>query len=165
MTTDIKYPRRATASSRDYYPPRLLIVISRASVKCAESSAAAYWIELATEENIVLALVPMSLIVPTTITRITASITAYSAISWPSSSRQSLTRTSFISTPRQKPPKTSSHCLLLPSLLHVVSWKKNLFTSKSITYGKGRFLLGEYPNNTRHKRNRVTISCRNRAAP
>jgi hypothetical protein len=40
-----------------------------------------YWTELATCENTVLALEPISRIVPTTITRITASITAYSAIS------------------------------------------------------------------------------------
>lgn len=43
-------------------------------------------IELATCENTVLAFEPISRIVPTTITRITASITAYSAMSWPSSS-------------------------------------------------------------------------------
>jgi hypothetical protein len=40
-----------------------------------------YWIELATLENALLALVPMSRTVPTTITRITANITAYSAMS------------------------------------------------------------------------------------
>src|SRR3989442_26068 len=41
-------------------------------------------IELATDENTVLALDPISRIVPTTMTRITASITAYSAMSCPS---------------------------------------------------------------------------------
>jgi len=41
-----------------------------------------YWIELATAENALLALLPTRRIVPTTSTRITASITAYSAISW-----------------------------------------------------------------------------------
>src|ERR1700747_989421 len=40
-----------------------------------------YWTELATCEKTVFALEPMSRIVPTTITRITANITAYSAIS------------------------------------------------------------------------------------
>src|SRR2546422_6560277 len=46
-----------------------------------------YWIVLATEEKALLALVPTRRIVPTTSTRITASITAYSAMSWPCSSR------------------------------------------------------------------------------
>jgi len=46
-----------------------------------------YWIELAADENTVLALEPIKRIVPTTMTRITANITAYSAISWASSSR------------------------------------------------------------------------------
>lgn len=41
--------------------------------------------ELATLENTLFAFPPISRIVPTTITRITASITAYSAMSWPSS--------------------------------------------------------------------------------
>src|SRR5579864_6089578 len=40
---------------------------------------------LPTLENTLLAFEPISRIVPTTITRITASITAYSAMSWPSS--------------------------------------------------------------------------------
>src|SRR5580700_1871120 len=40
-----------------------------------------YWTELATCEKTVFAFEPISRIVPTTITRITASITAYSAIS------------------------------------------------------------------------------------
>ena len=42
-----------------------------------------YCIELAACEKTVLALEPISRIVPTTMTRITASITAYSAMSWP----------------------------------------------------------------------------------
>ena len=46
-----------------------------------------YLIELATDENTLLALEPTNRIVPTTMTRITANITAYSAMSWPSSSR------------------------------------------------------------------------------
>ena len=45
-----------------------------------------YWIELATSEKTLLDCPPISLIVPTTITRITASMTAYSAMSWPPSS-------------------------------------------------------------------------------
>jgi hypothetical protein len=40
-----------------------------------------YWIALPTLENTLFAFDPMSRTVPTTITRITASITAYSAIS------------------------------------------------------------------------------------
>jgi len=50
-----------------------------------------YWpIELATEENTLLELLPINRMVPTTSTRITASITAYSAMSCPSSSDHSL---------------------------------------------------------------------------
>src|SRR5258708_23175050 len=55
------------------------------------SPDAGYLIELATEENTLLALEPMRRMVPTTITRITASITAYSAMSCPCSSRHRLT--------------------------------------------------------------------------
>lgn len=40
-----------------------------------------YWMELATFENTLLAFEPTSRIVPTTRTKMTASITAYSAIS------------------------------------------------------------------------------------
>src|SRR6516225_2221918 len=40
---------------------------------------------LAASEKTLLALDPMSRVVPTTITRMTANITAYSAMSWPSS--------------------------------------------------------------------------------
>src|SRR6266700_1645674 len=47
---------------------------------------AVYCTELATEEKTLFALLPTRRIVPTTITRITASITAYSAMSWPLSS-------------------------------------------------------------------------------
>src|SRR5437868_12472111 len=57
--------------------------------------ACPYWSELATFEKTVFALVPMSLIVPTTITRITASMTAYSAMSCPFSSFQSARSTCF----------------------------------------------------------------------
>src|SRR6266700_3798350 len=45
-----------------------------------------YCTELATEEKTLFALLPTRRIVPTTITRITASITAYSAMSCPCSS-------------------------------------------------------------------------------
>src|SRR6267154_5991158 len=55
-----------------------------------------YLIELATEENTLLALEPMRRMVPTTITRMTASITAYSAMSCPCSSRHRLTTLSLI---------------------------------------------------------------------
>ena len=47
-----------------------------------------YWIELATEEKALFAFDPTKRIVPTTRTKMTASITAYSAMSWPSSSFQ-----------------------------------------------------------------------------
>src|SRR5579872_2707611 len=56
-------------------------------------------IELATEEKTLLALPPIRRIVPTTITRITASMTAYSAMSCASSSRQNLKRACFILPP------------------------------------------------------------------
>ena len=46
--------------------------------------------ELDTLEKTLLALPPINRTVPTTITKITASITAYSAMSWPCSSDQSL---------------------------------------------------------------------------
>jgi hypothetical protein len=49
-------------------------------------------IELATEEKTLLALEPMSRIVPTTMTKITANMTAYSAMSCPASSRHNLRR-------------------------------------------------------------------------
>src|SRR5689334_20403674 len=45
---------------------------------------------LATFEKTVLALEPIKRIVPTTMTRITASMTAYSAMSWPLSSHSNL---------------------------------------------------------------------------
>ena len=49
-----------------------------------------YWIALPTCEKTLLAFEPISRTVPTTITRITASITEYSAMSCPSSSAQRL---------------------------------------------------------------------------
>jgi hypothetical protein len=48
-----------------------------------------YWIELAALEKTVLAFEPINRTVPTTNTRMTANITAYSAISWPESSLDS----------------------------------------------------------------------------
>ena len=51
-----------------------------------------YWIALPTCENTVLAFVPIKRTVPITITRITASMTAYSAMSWPCSSFHTLFR-------------------------------------------------------------------------
>ena len=61
-----------------------------------------YWTELATEENTLLALEPISRMVPTTMTKITASITAYSAMSCPSSCRHRLIAFAFISCPPVK---------------------------------------------------------------
>ena len=57
------------------------------------------WTALATEENTLLALEPISRMVPTTITRMTASITAYSAMSWPESSRHKLIAFALICCP------------------------------------------------------------------
>jgi hypothetical protein len=56
--------------------------------------------ELATEENALFAFDPIKRMVPTTKTRITASMTAYSAISCPESSRQSLCMNSDIVPPK-----------------------------------------------------------------
>jgi hypothetical protein len=64
----------------------------------ADSLTGFYLIELATEEKTLLALDPIRRIVPTTITRITANITAYSAMSCPSSPNHNLRRTCFILT-------------------------------------------------------------------
>src|SRR5205807_2593969 len=58
--------------------------------ECVGEVSNSYWIELATLENTVFDLVPTSRMVPTTSTRITANITAYSAMSCPSSSFHSL---------------------------------------------------------------------------
>jgi hypothetical protein len=44
-------------------------------------TAGSYWMELATLENTLFELEPIRRIVPTTMTKITASITAYSAMS------------------------------------------------------------------------------------
>src|SRR3989442_681912 len=51
-----------------------------------------YWIVLATEENALLALLPTKRIVPTTSTKIAASITAYSAMSWRPLRRSTVSR-------------------------------------------------------------------------
>jgi hypothetical protein len=56
-------------------------------------------IELAVAENTLFALPPINRSVPTTITKMTASITAYSAISCPSSCDQSLPRKSVTFAP------------------------------------------------------------------
>src|SRR3989442_13558544 len=52
-----------------------------------------YCTELATDEKTLFAFEPTNRMVPTTITRITANITAYSAISWASSPTQAFQRT------------------------------------------------------------------------
>src|SRR5947209_13187231 len=59
----------------------------------------AYSIVLATVENALLSFDPTRRIVPTTNTKITASITAYSAISWPVSSVQNLGARSVMGIP------------------------------------------------------------------
>jgi hypothetical protein len=60
------------------------------------TSSRTYCSELATEENALLALEPTRRTVPTTSTRITANMTAYSAMSWPSSSNQALRKIEHI---------------------------------------------------------------------
>ena len=62
-------------------------------------------IELAVEENTLFALPPINRIVPTTKTKMTASITAYSAISWPSSCNQSLRSKSVMIAPPCNSPR------------------------------------------------------------
>jgi hypothetical protein len=57
-------------------PPRPQLIKPRQA-----RSDACYWMELPTEENTLFALFPTNRMVPTTITRITANITAYSAMS------------------------------------------------------------------------------------
>src|SRR5437660_12819577 len=66
-----------------------------------------YWIELPTCENTLLALEPIRRTVPTTITRMTASITAYSAMSWPSSSLSSRVNSSSITTSKRLTDETT----------------------------------------------------------
>src|SRR5580698_241662 len=72
--------------------------------------------ELATLEKTLFELEPISRTVPTTITRITASMTAYSAMSWPSSCDQSLLRKSFIVHPLGREFATVAPTHSLPSL-------------------------------------------------
>ena len=67
--------------------------IRAADQRFHKQPAVFYWIELAAVEKTLLAFEPTSRIVPTTMTRMTASITAYSAMSWPCSSVQSLDNT------------------------------------------------------------------------
>jgi hypothetical protein len=81
-------------------PARLFTKVDFRRLDCAQKSSqtlavwlcerinlrvrGSYWpIELATEENTLFELPPINRIVPTTNTRITANITAYSAMSWP----------------------------------------------------------------------------------
>jgi hypothetical protein len=68
-------------------------------------------------------LLPTSRIVPTTITKITASITAYSAMSWPSSCRHSLRKFMFAplvlrpdSAPIILQTSASNSCRLVPKI-------------------------------------------------
>jgi len=59
----------------------ILVVVPRCFRQYRIMVASGYWIELATEEKALLAFEPTSRIVPTTRTKITASTTAYSAMS------------------------------------------------------------------------------------
>jgi hypothetical protein len=94
-----------------------------------------YLIELATLEKTLLALDPISRMVPTTITRITANITAYSAMSCPSSSRHILHRKFVI-----YPPKPNSRQTVesQAGLCKIFSAPKRLKVNESI----GFFPLG-----------------------
>src|SRR5712692_5962116 len=82
--TGKKYEQTALAGSSQLDKPAL----APRGVVCPRRGS--HWIELAAAEKTLLAIAPMSRSVPTTITRITASITAYSAMSCPSSSTQNL---------------------------------------------------------------------------
>src|SRR2546425_7613373 len=72
-------PFNAQDPEQDFHAVRGNTCQARSEL-CSEKQAV-YCTELATEEKTLLALLPTRRIVPTTITRITASITAYSAIS------------------------------------------------------------------------------------
>src|SRR5579859_3838947 len=79
----------------------------------SQSEGSSHWIELATFEKPLLAFEPMRRIVPTTSTRITASMTAYSAMSWPSFSCQSLRKRGSIFAP----PLFDRNCTLVSGAL------------------------------------------------
>jgi hypothetical protein len=64
--------------------------ISAPTLRTSQNDGSGHWSELATLENALFEFDPTRRTVPTTNTRITANITAYSAMSWPSSSRHSL---------------------------------------------------------------------------
>src|SRR5450631_3646146 len=80
--------------------------------------------ELPTDENTLLALEPIKRIVPTTITRMTANITAYSAISWPRSSAQSCCKNSLTGCPPGR--SRSSITLGGPYISGVENWPSGL---------------------------------------
>jgi hypothetical protein len=86
--------------------------------------------ELATDENTLLALEPISLIVPTTTARITASMTAYSAMSCPSSPLN-LLRTPIIFDPQQKEVSKGEgrNTLVIP--LHYFGSPKTAFSDQA----------------------------------
>jgi hypothetical protein len=64
--------------------------LSKTPASWALNHLAPYLIELATDENTLFALEPTNRIVPTTMTRITANVTAYSAMFCPSSASHAL---------------------------------------------------------------------------
>src|SRR5208283_975368 len=86
-TQIIKSDARAVASFTKSGPKHSLRISARAGLIVvnqrseSEIEVNTYWMLLAAAENTLLALVPISLTVPITSTKITASITAYSAIS------------------------------------------------------------------------------------
>src|SRR5262249_41171375 len=85
--------------------PELIRFCAQANFSPCKSAPAARGVAthceivLATDENTLFAFPPIKRIVPITITRITASITAYSAISCPSSFRHNCLARSFIMLP------------------------------------------------------------------
>ncbi len=91
-----------------------------------------YWMALLTDEKTLLALLPIRRIVPTTITRITASITAYSAISWPSSSCHKLHTMLIMVAPS----------LFEPGLPSRANRSGGGFPGKDLKAGKAAELLG-----------------------
>jgi hypothetical protein len=86
--------------------------------------------ELATDENTLLALEPISLIVPTTTAKITASMTAYSAMSCPSSPLN-LLRTPIVFDPQQKEVSKGEgrNTLVIP--LHYFGSPKTTFSDQA----------------------------------
>ncbi len=100
------------------------------------STLCRYCRELATEEKMLLALNPMSRTVPTTITRMTAGMTAYSAMSWPLSSVPSPQKWSLMSHPPHRIRRIDrvSRLTLCNFVRNPTSESTNSSVTKSTTY-------------------------------